>query len=224
MKVDPKRMDILARVAFAPVYPLIARQIVDKLKITKGICIDIGSGPASLAIALAKITNLTIFALDISPEMKSIADANITEENLNHRIHAVIADVHDMPFGNDCASLIVSRGSIFFWENRPAAFKEICRILKPGGVAYCGGGFGSEEMKAEVASRIMASEVLDSEREMWRGRVRKNLTKVTVREFRDELIQANVPGTVARENAGIWVQLYKRTSHIKPARRELHLG
>jgi len=209
MEADPKRMDILSKVAFAPVYPLIARQIKDKFGITEGICLDLGSGPASLSIALAKITKLKIFAVDISKEMKFIADVNIREENLSQRIHTVVADVCDMHFEDNYANLIVSRGSIFFWEDRPSAFKEIYRILKSGGTAYCGGGFGSEGMKKEVASRIMASEVLDSEREVWRERARKTLRKVTVEEFHAELIRASVPGTVVRENGGIWVEIKK---------------
>lgn len=210
MEADPKRMDILSKVAFAPVYPLIARQIKDKFGITEGICLDLGSGPASLSIALAKITDLTIFALDISPEMSSIADANIAEEKLTHRIHTVVANVHDTPFPGCCIDLIMSRGSIFFWEDRPSAFKEIYRILKYGGAAYCGGGFGSKEMKEEVASRIKTEkEILNSEREGWKWRVKNNLRKVTVEEFHAELIRASVPGTVVRENGGIWVEIKK---------------
>ncbi len=210
MTTNPKRMDILAKVAFAPVYPLIAGQITDKFRITEGICVDIGAGPAFLAIALAKLTELTIFALDICPEMKSIADANIAEEKLTHRIHTVVADVHDMPFADDYVNLIVSRGSIFFWEDRLTAFREMYRILKPGGVAYCGGGFGSEKVKKEVVSKIMASEILcRKKKEAWGKGVRQHLRKVTGQEFHQELIRAHVPGTVAQENSGLWVQIIK---------------
>ena len=41
--------------------------------------------------------------------------------------------------------LVVSRGSIWFWDNPGKALKEIYRILKPGGKAYIGGGKGSPE-------------------------------------------------------------------------------
>jgi ubiquinone/menaquinone biosynthesis C-methylase UbiE len=210
METDPKRMDKLAKVAFAQAYPLIARQITDKYGITQGTCIDIGSGPASLAIALAEITELKIYALDISPEMQRIADTNIAEKKLESRILTMVADVHNIPFNDNSIDLVVSRGSIFFWEDRPAAFEEIYRILRPGGVAYCGGGFGSEEMKENVASIInTSSEITEDEREAWNRQVKKNLRKVTVKQFQDELSKAQVPGKVAMENAGLWVRIFK---------------
>nr|WP_054858352.1 hypothetical protein [Methanobacterium formicicum] len=38
--------------AHAPIYPLIAHQIISKLHITEGVAIDVGAGPASLSVAM----------------------------------------------------------------------------------------------------------------------------------------------------------------------------
>lgn len=44
MKMDPHEFDRIARGVFAPVYPVIAAQILDRTGIRKGVCLDIGCG------------------------------------------------------------------------------------------------------------------------------------------------------------------------------------
>lgn len=151
---NPCQMDTLSKGAFKPIYPLIASQITRKLKIKEGLCVDVGAGPASLSIALAKITDLKIYAMDIKEEMLEIAAKNIAEEGLNDKIIPIMGDVHQMPFDGQFANLIVSRGSLPFWKDLPAAFSEIYRVLKPGGAAYIGGGFGSRRLKETIRKEL----------------------------------------------------------------------
>jgi tRNA A58 N-methylase Trm61 len=98
MNPSPGRMDNLSKTIFKDIYPLIASQIVERCRIKKGVCIDIGSGPGALAIALAKTTDLKIYSRDISTEMHVIAKQNVENEGLSHRIFPLIADVHQLPF------------------------------------------------------------------------------------------------------------------------------
>jgi len=76
------------------------------------------------------------------------------EAGLGKRIEAVTADVCALPFDDDSVDLVVSRGSIFSGMIKVAAFREINRILKPGAVAYIGGGMGNEEIRAQVMKAI----------------------------------------------------------------------
>jgi len=46
IKTEPNRFNMIAKKAFAPVYPYLAEQIKNKFGITEGICVDVGSGPA----------------------------------------------------------------------------------------------------------------------------------------------------------------------------------
>ena len=142
---SPERMDFIAGSAFRDVYPAVARQIGARSGIFVGTCVDIGAGPASLAIAMARISDLSLYTLDISRETNMIAKRNIEAENLASRITQVRGDVHRLPFKDHMADLVISRGSMFFWSDRVKAFKEICRILKPGGCAYVGGGLGDPD-------------------------------------------------------------------------------
>jgi len=48
-----------------------------------------------------------------------------------------------MPFPDNSVDLVVSHGSIFFWDDQVKGLQEIYRVLRPGGRAMIGGGAGS---------------------------------------------------------------------------------
>jgi len=52
-----------------PVYPVLARQIVDDYGITTGICLDIGTGPGYLGLEIAKITKVIVYLADIDEKV-----------------------------------------------------------------------------------------------------------------------------------------------------------
>lgn len=135
---------------FASAFPAVARQVFETCGVLEGVCVEIGSGTARLTIELAKQSNLEIYALEKAPAMFELGSENIERAGLNDRIRAVLGDAHKMPFANDFANLIVSRGSYHFWTEKDVVFKEISRILKPGGAAFVGGGFGLGHSKEDL--------------------------------------------------------------------------
>ncbi len=135
--------DQIARTLFKNVYYYLALQIKQDYGLTKGVCVDAGAGPGYLSLELAKITELKIYALDIDPEAIEIAKRNISQAELEGRVEPVLGNVEKMPFPDNFADLVISRGSYIFWKNKVKAFQEIKRILKPGGVAFIGGGMGN---------------------------------------------------------------------------------
>ena len=139
---------------FAPVYRVLARQVVDDYKIRDGICIDIGSGTGGFGIEIAKITDMQVYLIDINEKMIGLIKERIEKENLEGRVKAVEGDVHSLPFDDDFADLVVSRGSFHFWHDRRDAFSEIYRILKKGGTGFIGGGFGRDKNVRETAMAL----------------------------------------------------------------------
>jgi len=136
---------------FAPVYPALARQIVMDYGVKDGICVDLGGGCGSLSTALVKITNLKSYVLDIDPAAVRLCGLLAAENGLSDRVIPIEGDAMDLPFVDNFADIVVSRGSIFFWPSQVQGVKEAYRILKPGGVAYIGGGF----------SRLIDKQTLD---------------------------------------------------------------
>ena len=135
------RMYRAAKGRLAPVYAALAEQMIQDYGVTNGIVVDVGCGPGTWAIEYAKRTKCTIYALDIDPEMVRLCAALAEEAGLGGRVIAVLGDAQNMPFRDNFADFVFSRGSIPWWKDRVAGLRECYRILKPGGVAYIGGGF-----------------------------------------------------------------------------------
>jgi ubiquinone/menaquinone biosynthesis C-methylase UbiE len=125
-----------------PVYPLIAQQILDDYAVAEGICLDIGTGPGYLGIELAKITNLEMYFVDMDPQALEKAKKNAGDCGLDNTIHLIGADVCALPFEDNFADLVISRGSLWFWEDQVKGLQEIYRVLKLGSIAFVGGGLG----------------------------------------------------------------------------------
>ncbi|MDK2915903.1 MAG: hypothetical protein PWR25_460 [Euryarchaeota archaeon] len=198
------RMDAIAKGPFAPIYPVIARQAIEICGITEGRCVDIGCGPGHLAMALATASDLEIDALDSSADMLEIAELNIREAGLTDRVHPVSGDVHDLPYDDGSVDLIVSRGSLFFWNDRARAFSEIWRVLRPGGRTFVGGGFGTAALKAQITAKMRE---IDPE---WEVKAAKRLAPANQDAIRRDLETAGIPSSEIHEDeAGFWIVMRK---------------
>lgn len=120
--------------------PNLAKQIVSEFGITEGWCLDVGAGHGRLGIELAKITNLNVYTVDLSPHMIEIATEKVRQHGLAERFKLFTAPAEKLPLPSNCCDLVVSRGAMGFFQDKPAAMREIHRVLKPGGVTYIGGG------------------------------------------------------------------------------------
>lgn len=194
----------IAQTIFFPIYPVIANQILEKTSIDHGVCLDIGCGPAHLAIALATLSDLKICAMDNSPPMLRIAGENIRKYRLEHRIRAVFGDVMEIPFNTGSMDLVVSRGSFFFWQNLSRSFSECLRVLRPGKMAYIGGGFGNERLRDEIIAKMRVRDPeWEEKRNRWYGncppsKVRAALSLAGIRKY-----------DLMKDDSGYWVVFQK---------------
>lgn len=196
--------DEIAGNVFAPIYPVLARQIVRRTGIKNGKCLDIGSGGGHLGLALAKMTELEITLFDLSPEALSLAEVRIREDNLIKRVRTQLGDVRQMPFAENAFALIVSRGSVWFWENQRAAFYEIMRVLIPGGKAYIGGGFGTKALRQQIAA------VMNRREAGWEERIKGYRGNHTPATFAVTLQQVGIDDfRIIDDESGFWMVFSK---------------
>jgi SAM-dependent methyltransferase len=155
MKAAAERMIAAAEGSLAPVYEPLAKEIAATLDLTQrqGIGIDLGSGPGTLIVELCRQTKLHWINADINPHFFPYFMRKADDAGFAGRVSAVRADAVALPFRSNYADAIVSRGSFQFWSDKQEAFREILRVLKPGGAAHIGRGLPAR-MPLNVARQL----------------------------------------------------------------------
>lgn len=148
MECNSKEYDKIAEEIFAPIYPDIAEAILDRTGVRKGRLLDAGCGGGHLGLALMKQGDFTLHMTDISEDGLRIARKRAEEQKVEAEY--IRSDISCLPFLEESFDLVVSRGSMPFWEEQVKAFEEIYRVLKPGGWAYIGGGLGGEKHQERI--------------------------------------------------------------------------
>ncbi len=157
---------------FKPVYPVIARNILQRSQVRKGVCIDVGGASGVLALELEKQSQLEITVIDCNAESIALAKKYFAENNAGLRLNAICAPAENLPLRSNSVDLAVSRGSVFFWNDKVKGMNEIYRVLRPGGFAYIGGGMGTTKLKREIMKTQSPDSKWISEN---KTRFRKNL-------------------------------------------------
>jgi SAM-dependent methyltransferase len=84
---------------------------------------------------LALLPDARWTGLDIDPAMLEAARGRLARANLSDRAALVQGDVAALPFEDAAFDLVVSSLSAHHWPDAEAGFREIGRVLRPGGVA-----------------------------------------------------------------------------------------
>jgi len=205
----PKDIPLYNEVALgvnAPIYAYYARQIADRTRISSGRCLDVGCGGGYLGLALARISALDFVFLDQSPEMLTCAEENIHRFDCASRARTLRGTVQAIPLEEDSIDLVISRGSVPFWDDLPTAFGEIHRILRPDGQAYIGGGLGDPATRAQVEERRRLAHP------EWRDKVLRP-PRHDNKHYTDALIRAGIrPFSVDRSDEGLWIRFTKEAA------------
>lgn len=203
-----ERMSRAAAGRLRPVYSPLAAWIVERCGIAEagGIGIDLGSGPGDLIVELCRRTRLHWVNADINPHFFPIFAARLEAAGLRGRASAIFADAHALPFRNGYARAIVSRGSLPFWSDWRTAFREVHRVLAPGGVAFIGRGF-PPTLDVDVARRIRrGGGAPPYDPDETEATLRALLTAMGVSDLR---IHRPRPPASDGVNYGVWVEFRK---------------
>ncbi len=209
MKIDGNKFSRIEKEVFAPLYPLLAEQIIAATGKTTGLCVDLGCGTGALGCALLEKTQLQMLFYDESQQMLDLVAEKMAEHQLAGRFNLQCGDVASIDLADGAVDLAVSRGSIFFWEDLEKSLQEIERILAPGGWAYIGGGFGSRQIMDEIIAKMEAKPA--EGKESFSTKVRRNLGPETQTAFAAALKKAGIKNyTVQRsDDIGLWIVIRK---------------
>ncbi len=203
-----------SRKTLAPVYAPLAEQIVSDFDLgeKEGIGIDLGSGPGTLIIELCKRTRMYWVNADINPHYFANFYRQAEEHGVGYRVSALFADAHNLPFRDNYADIIVSRGSYHLWEDKVRAFGEIYRVLKPGAAACIGRGF-SRNLPVETAKKIRAKQgkKMHYDVEKKTNELYNIMNKLGIKDY---CIDRPKPPGSENVNYGIWVVFHKPEANV----------
>jgi ubiquinone/menaquinone biosynthesis C-methylase UbiE len=147
---------------------------------------------------------MQVIAFDFSTDSNQIALENIVAARLDAQIRCETGDVHALPYEEGAVNLIVSRGSMFFWDDLENAFREIYRVLSPGGATYLGGGFGSAVLREQVVAEML------KRNPAWDCYARKKTDEEGVQRF-EQMFQKIGCQTyrIIDDETGFWIVLFK---------------
>jgi len=145
-------------------YPMTAQRMLAECGgIRDGICIDIGCGPGHLDVELAKRSNFKIIGLDIDPTAKPLFEQRMRETGLEDRVSFVLGDAQQLPFPDNYADVIFSRGTLVFIPDIAKCLQEVDRVLKPTGVAFLGGRYLYTPQVHKISNEKLKEIVRESE-------------------------------------------------------------
>jgi SAM-dependent methyltransferase len=198
-----------SRGMLAPVYAPLAEQLVSDLNLREkeGVGIDLGSGPGTLIIELCERTRLHWINADINPAFFPHFFEMASKRGFGGRVSAMYADAHALPFHDNYADVIVSRGSFPFWDDKTQGFREIYRVLKPGAVAYIGRGFSRNlPVKTARAIRAKQGKKMKYDRSEKAEELRQIMNTLGIKTFK---IHTPSPPGSENVNYGVWIEFHK---------------
>ena len=144
-----------------------------------GTLLEVGFGGGDLLEALLAGEPRKVIGVDISKAMVSMADRRFRKARRDGRIELHRASVEHMPLADGSVDTAISVNSIYFWPDPEAAFAELARVVRPGGVlAICfeppeelrkwpGHRFGFRLFELEEVSGLMEASGFGPVRVAW---------------------------------------------------------
>ncbi len=108
-----------------------------------------GTGVLTQAIT-ASLPGVRITATDLNVAMVELGSTRVPSATWRQ------ADAMQLPFDNASADLVACQFGVMFFPDRPAAYSEVARVLKPGGqfLFNCWGPLATHEVEAAVIAAL----------------------------------------------------------------------
>lgn len=96
--------------------------------------LDVATGTAGVAIAIAQRTKATVVGVDVSEEMLDIGRGRVGAAGLQSRIELEFARAESLPFGDGTFDAISFTYVLRYVSDPAATIAELARALRPGGL------------------------------------------------------------------------------------------
>jgi phosphoethanolamine N-methyltransferase len=154
--------------------------------------LDIGCGIAGPAMVIAReLSAAKVVGIDIETYLIEKGRENVEAAGLEDRISLELVEVGPLPFPEESFDIVFSKDSLIHVQDKSALYKDILRVLKPGGVFAA-----SDWLRGENADELAGYNE-------WRSLATLDFTMQTVDETRAEMEAAGLKNT-STNNRGDW--------------------
>ncbi len=133
---EPEAVGAYDRISRTPQFGLIRRMFVRELRRhdPRGTIVDVGCGPGHLLAAIAReFPAVRLVGVDLSQEMLAAASRNLSSLGHGGRAEFRLGSSRALPFGEGSVDVAVSTLSLHHWSDPAGSFRELGRVLRPGG-------------------------------------------------------------------------------------------
>jgi ubiquinone/menaquinone biosynthesis C-methylase UbiE len=112
-------------------------KIVDGLDVRDKRVLDVGCGIGGPAFILAGAHGANVVGTDLEPHLIEIAKERAKKHELGEKIYFRVVEPGPLTFPDESFDFVVSSGAFTQIADKLGMFKEVLRVLKPGGVFSC---------------------------------------------------------------------------------------
>lgn len=125
-----------------PVYPFLANHISESYGRNDGVILEIGPFCGVIYTLMAQGVGSKFMIGAFPPEMTPFFNDHISNKGLAGKIDIIETDQSLTGIQEDSIDLVIFRGALFFPSLFRVDYQAVKRVLKSGGIAMIGGGFG----------------------------------------------------------------------------------
>jgi SAM-dependent methyltransferase len=120
--------------------------------------LDIGSGSGTDALIAAMLTGPAgiVYGLDMTRAMREKLERNVAAMKIDH-VRVIEGNAEQIPLPDASLDVVTSNGVLNLVPDKPAAFGEIARVLRPGGRLQI----------SDIALRVPVSEQARADPRLW---------------------------------------------------------
>ncbi len=184
------------------IYPYLVSQLMDSYQRSTGQVLELG--PFSGGISIELLRSYPEFDITIADSSKKVLEylkKEISNAGFSQKIKFKHTELNTLDFDDLRFDLVILRGAFFFLDATNNFLREIFRVLKHGGVAFIGGGFGKD------TPQKLIDEIADESRRLNDSLGRKRISMQELKTIvKDSGLTANCKIV---EHGGIWLILKK---------------
>lgn len=95
--------------------------------------LDVATGPAAVAIELARRSDARVVGIDQSPQMMGAGVSKVRSSGLGGRVRFVLGQGERLPFADGSFDAVTFTYLLRYVDDPAATLRELTRVLRPGG-------------------------------------------------------------------------------------------